>query len=151
MQKYLVFLAFFTFLLIALAFNSSPVRSTTSSLNDIVLALDTIIWVAPDSANALVNPTEVDEESLLDGKMIYNKNCRSCHGKLGDGMGSGANELETKPTDFTNPEFLNQTDGSMFWKTSEGRDEMKTYKEKLSEEEIWLVVNYIKKFASGDQ
>ncbi len=151
MQKYLVFLTFFTFLLISLAFKSLPVRSTTPSLNDTVLAMDTITWVAPDSANNLVNPTEVDEESLLDGKMVYNKNCRSCHGKLGDGAGSGGKELEPKPTDFTNPDFLNQTDGSMFWKTSEGRDEMKAYKAKLDEEDIWLVVNYIKTFASNDQ
>jgi mono/diheme cytochrome c family protein len=151
MQKYLIFLVFSTILFFILSFNSSPVRSTTHSLTDLVLPIDTIIWVAPDSVNNLVNPTESDEESLLDGKMIYNKNCRSCHGKLGDGTGSGGKELETKPTDFTNPEFLDQTDGSMFWKTSEGRDDMKTFKEKLSEEDIWLVVNYIKKFASDNK
>jgi len=150
MQKFLVFLTFFTFLLISLAFESSRVRSKTRSLNDTVLAMDTIIWVAPDSVNNFVNPIEVNEESLLDGKMIYNKNCRSCHGKLGDGTGSGSKDLETIPTDFRNTDFLNQTDGSMFWKISEGRDEMKTYKTKLSEEDIWLVVNYIKEFASND-
>jgi len=151
MQKCLFILVSITFLVIALSFNTLSFRSSKIPQFNFIVAMDTIVWVAPDSANSLVNPTKVDEELLLDGKMIYNKNCRSCHGKLGDGTGSGSKELETIPTDFTNPVFLNQTDGSMFWKISEGRDEMKTYKKKLSEEDIWLVVNYIKKFASDDR
>jgi mono/diheme cytochrome c family protein len=149
MQKYSVFLVVIS--LILLGFKSSPVNCSLSLQYDPVLAMDTIKWVVPDSVNNLVNPTEVNEESLLDGKMIYRKHCRSCHGKLGDGNGTGGKELETIPTDFTNPDFLNQTDGSMFWKTSEGRDEMKSYKAKLDEEDIWLVVNYVKTFASDDQ
>jgi len=147
MKKYLVFLV--TISLITLAFKSSPAKSTTHSVIAPVLTSDSTKWVAPDSVNNLVNPIEMNEELLLDAKMIYNKNCRSCHGKLGDGTGSGGKELETRPTDFTNAEFIKQTDGSMFWKISEGKDEMKTYKEKLSEEDIWLVVNYIKKFAAN--
>jgi mono/diheme cytochrome c family protein len=147
MQKYLVLSV--SIALIALAFYSSPVKSTTRLKYDAVLVLDSVKWLAPDSANNLVNPIEVNEESLLDGKMIYNKNCRSCHGKLGDGTGSGGKELDTVPSDFTNPDFLKQTDGSMFWKISEGKGDMKTYKSKLSKEDIWLVVNYIKKLASN--
>ena len=148
---YLSFFVFSAFVLITLSFQSSPINSTTHKLNYTVMAMDTTIWVAPDAANELKNPIEADEESLLDGKMIYTKHCRSCHGKLGDGMGSGGKELEPKPTDFTNPDFLKQTDGSMFWKIYEGRSDMKTYKAKLSEEDNWLVVNYIKTFASNDQ
>ncbi len=151
MKKYWTFFVFSTFLSITLAFQSSSLKSTTHSKDYIVLAMDTAVWVAPDSVNNIVNPMETDEESLLDGKMIYRKHCRSCHGKLGDGKGTGGKELETKPTDFTNPDYLNQTDGSMFWKISEGRDEMKSYKAKLDEEDIWLVVNYVKTFASDDQ
>lgn len=149
MQKFLVFFVFIA--LIALAFRSPSVNTTARLQYNSVLTLDSIKWMAPDSANNLVNPIEVNEESLLDGKMIYNKNCRSCHGKLGDGTGSGGKELATVPSDFTNPDFLNQTDGSMFWKISEGKDDMKTYKAKLSKEDIWLVVNYIKRFASTEE
>jgi mono/diheme cytochrome c family protein len=148
MKKYLVSLV--TISLIVFAFKSMPAKSTKYLQTASLLTSDSTKWVAPDSANNLVNPIEMDEELLLDAKMIYNKNCRSCHGKLGDGTGSGGRELETVPTDFTNPDFLKQTDGSMFWKISEGRDEMKTYKAKLSEEDIWLVVNYIKRFASSN-
>ncbi|MDH3246620.1 MAG: c-type cytochrome [Saprospiraceae bacterium] len=112
------------------------------------LGRDTTKWIAPDSANALVNPIEADEESLLEGKAAYRKHCRSCHGRLGDGKGTGAVDLTTEVTNFTNPEFLEQSDGSMFWKIGEGRNDMEAYKKKMTEEEIWLTVIYIKTFAS---
>ena len=108
------------------------------------------LWIAPEEANALVNPIEADDEDLAEAKTLYRKHCRSCHGKLGDGKGSGAAELETMPTDFATAEFLNQSDGSMFWKIAEGKDEMKPYNKKMSEEEIWLTVIYIKAFATTE-
>jgi mono/diheme cytochrome c family protein len=36
----------------------------------------------------------------------------------------------------------------MFWQISEGREEMESFKDKLKEEDIWLVVLYIKTFSA---
>ena len=119
-------------------------------MNSFDQEVDTSRWIAPESANALVNPLEVDEDYILEGEMLYKKNCRSCHGKLGDGAGSGAADLSTVPTNFTLPDFLKQSDGSMFWKISEGRDEMESYKKKLSEEDVWLTIIYIKTFVKSE-
>ena len=110
---------------------------------------DSIKWIAPDSANKLINPFETNDENIAKGQPIYKKLCRSCHGRLGDGQGVEAEDLESVTTNFINPSFLEQTDGSMFWKISEGRDDMETFKEKLKEEEIWLVVLYIKTFSAA--
>lgn len=112
---------------------------------------DTTIWVAPDSVNSMINPIEIDEEIMEESQMLYKKHCRSCHGRLGDGKGTGAADISTVPTDFNNPEFLKQSDGSMFWKISEGKDDMAGYSEKLSEEEIWLTVIYIKTFSQTEK
>lgn len=109
---------------------------------------DSIKWVAPDSANKLINPFEMNEENIAKAMPIYKKTCRSCHGRLGNGQGVEAEDLETITTDFTDPSFLEQTDGSMFWKISEGRDDMESFKVKLKEEDIWLVVLYIKTFSA---
>jgi mono/diheme cytochrome c family protein len=109
---------------------------------------DSIKWIAPDTANKLINPFETNDENIAKGQPIYKKLCRSCHGRLGDGQGVEAEDLESVTTDFTNPSFLEQTDGSMFWKISEGRDDMESFKEKLKEEDIWLVVLYIKTFSA---
>jgi mono/diheme cytochrome c family protein len=38
-----------------------------------------------------------------------------------------------------------ETDGSLLWKMSEGRDPMPTWKDILSEKERWQLVDYIRK------
>ena len=129
-----------------LSFMSSKLPTNNEILQKGKIEQDTLKWVAPDSANLLVNPYEANEENLAIAKVIYKKDCRSCHGKLGDGQGVEGEDLSTVPTDFTNSSYVEQTDGSMFWKISEGRDEMESFKAKLDEKQIWLVVLYTKTF-----
>ena len=98
-------------------------------------------------AKQLKNPTQHDKESLSIGKSLYAKHCRSCHGKTGLGDGTKAAELDTPSGDFSTEEFQAQTDGEMFWKTTEGRDDMPTFKKKVaSDEDRWLMVNYMRTF-----
>lgn len=106
-------------------------------------------WVAPASANDLVNPYEMNDKNISAGLLIYKKNCRSCHGRKGDGHGAGA--IGMSPGDFTNPSFVNQSEGSMFWKISEGRTDMDPYNKMLEEEQIWLVVMFIKTFVQESE
>ena len=42
-----------------------------------------------------------DARSINAGKAIYEAKCALCHGLKGDGMGDRADELQTKPRDFT--------------------------------------------------
>jgi len=105
-------------------------------------------WQAPSSAKSLKNPTGSDKESLMIGKGLYDKHCRSCHGKTGLGDGPKAAELDTPSGDFTLPEFQAQTDGELFWKTTEGNGDMPTFEKKIpSEEDRWLIINYMRTFA----
>jgi len=54
----------------------------------------------------------------------------------------------TSSGDFSMEEFQVQTDGEIFWKTTEGRDDMPTFKKKVpSDEDRWLMVNYIRTLA----
>jgi mono/diheme cytochrome c family protein len=102
-------------------------------------------WQVPESAKSLKNPTTQDKESMMIGKGLYDKHCRSCHGKSGLGDGPKAAELDTPSGDFTSPEFQAQTDGEIFWKSTEGRDDMPTFEKKIpSDEDRWLIVNYIR-------
>lgn len=105
-------------------------------------------WEAPESAKSLKNPTASDKESLMIGKGLYDKHCRSCHGKAGLGDGPKAAELDTPSGDFTLSEFQAQADGEIFWKTTEGKDDMPTFEKKIpSDEDRWLIVNYMRTFA----
>jgi mono/diheme cytochrome c family protein len=113
-----------------------------------VLVAQSEPWEAPASAKSMKNPTGNDKESLMIGKSLYDKHCRSCHGKSGLGDGPKAAELDTPSGDFTLPEFQAQTDGELFWKTTEGRDDMPTFEKKIpSDEDRWLIVNYMRSFA----
>lgn len=103
-------------------------------------------WKVPESAQKAKNPIPKNSENINIGKMIYGKHCKSCHGKNGKGDGTKAAELETFPGDFTTAEFKEQTDGTLHYKTAEGRDDMPSFKKKLSDDDIWAVVHYLRSF-----
>ena len=104
-------------------------------------------WPVPDKYNKMSNPVKSDATSLATGKEVWAKHCQSCHGKSGKGDGSKAAQLKTAPDDFTKADFQKQTDGAMFYKTAEGRDDMPSFKKKITDqEEIWAVVNYMRTF-----
>jgi len=106
-------------------------------------------WVVPDSAKNLENPTDAsDEENMEIGEELYMKYCKSCHGKEGLGDGPKAEEIESDMGDFTTEEFHAQTDGSIFYKIEEGRDDMPGFTKKIpDEEDRWLVVNFVRTLA----
>jgi mono/diheme cytochrome c family protein len=84
-----------------------------------------------------------DEDEI--GKDLYSVHCRSCHGKSGLGDGSKAFELDSDVKDFTANSFKSQSDGSVYFKIIMGRNEMPSFDKKIeSEEDRWLLVNYIK-------
>lgn len=104
-------------------------------------------WVAPARAAKKKNPVEASEASLAKGKGVWVKECASCHGDKGKGDGPAVKDLEKKPEDLTLPKTLNQTDGALFWKLTEGRKPMATYEKTLSEEDRWHVINYMRTLA----
>ncbi|MDH5366476.1 MAG: c-type cytochrome [Cyclobacteriaceae bacterium] len=105
-------------------------------------------WVVPEDANNMENPYVDDEELLSIGKTLYMQHCKSCHGKEGLGDGPKAEGLDTPSGDFSVEEFQSQTDGSIFYKTQEGKGDMPSFKKKIAEEEdMWSVVNYLRTLA----
>ncbi len=104
-------------------------------------------WTAPPDAEKKVNPIVANEQSLAAGKALYTKNCNDCHGKKGKGDGPKSGDLEKSPRDFTKDDFQKQSDGSIFWKMTEGRKPMPSFKKDLTEEQRWQVINYVRTLA----
>jgi len=100
-------------------------------------------WNAPESAVKLKNPAKGDD-AIKEGKDLYNQHCKSCHGAKGKGDGTKAEKIDISCGDFTSAETAKKTDGELFWKTTEGRKPMPSYKEKLSDSERWKVISYIR-------
>lgn len=103
-------------------------------------------WVVPANFKSMKNPIATSDASTKAGQAIYTKNCASCHGKAGLGDGVKARALKEFPGDFSKADFQGQTDGEHFCKTKNGRDEMPKYEGKLSDDDIWNTVNYMRTF-----
>ena len=102
-------------------------------------------WPAPADMKSKANPVKSSAASIADGKEAYDKMCASCHGKKGLGDGPKAKLLDTSSGNFASAGFQAMSDGELFYKTKTGRGEMPAYKGKLTDEEIWSVVNYMRK------
>jgi mono/diheme cytochrome c family protein len=104
-------------------------------------------WPVPDKAAKAVNPVKSNASSIAAGKSLWIEHCSSCHGKSGLGDGSKAAQLKTVPPDFTKAAFQSQPDGALYFKVSEGRDDMPAFKKKIPDaEDIWSLVVYMRTF-----
>lgn len=101
-------------------------------------------WKAPASADQKKNPLTADAAAIAEGKKLFLKECASCHGKKGKGDGPSAADLDVPVGNFASEATQNQSDGALFWKTSEGRKPMPSFKKKLSETQIWQTVIFIR-------
>ena len=102
-------------------------------------------WPVPEKAAKTPNPVKSSAESISAGKALWSQHCSSCHGKTGLGDGTKAAQLKTQPNDLTVASFQSQSDGSIFYKISEGRDDMPSFKKKIPDaEDIWDLVNYMR-------
>ncbi len=107
-------------------------------------------WELPEDADKTKNPTTVTPESIAKGKELYLErpkgNCVFCHGDTGTGNEANLPKLRRKPADLTNKERMTaMTDGEVFWKVSKGiQGIMPAGEKRMSEEERWHVVNYVR-------
>jgi mono/diheme cytochrome c family protein len=114
-------------------------------------------WELPEDADKTKNPTTANDESIAKGKELYlerNKgNCIFCHGETGSGNEANLAKLRRKPADLSNKERMTaMTDGEVFWKISKGiTGIMPAGEKRLSEEERWHVLNYVRTLAKDKQ
>jgi len=101
-------------------------------------------WVAPASANDLKNPLAGDAGATKEGKTLYLSLCAPCHGEKGKGDGVAGGSLSPKPANHASALVQGQSDGALFWKMTEGRGPMASYKAALTEKQRWSLVNFIR-------
>jgi mono/diheme cytochrome c family protein len=104
-------------------------------------------WPVPDKFMKMANPVKSDPTSIAAGKELFVKHCQSCHGKSGKGDGPKAAQLKTLPEDMTKVDVQKQPDGAFFYKTTEGRKDMPSFKKKIpDQEDVWSIINYVRTF-----
>ncbi len=103
-------------------------------------------WAAPDSEKGKKNPLPNDKKIVEQGGKVTKVNCVSCHGPKGKGDGPAAVALNPKPADWTSKVVQDETDGEIFWKITNGRGAMPSWRH-LSENDRWAAVRYIRTLA----
>lgn len=97
----------------------------------------------PEAAK-IKNPVPATAESISAGKRSYQRLCVKCHGPEGKGDGTAATGAQ--PPDLTDAQWdYGSTDGDMFAVIHDGTSaDMEGYKERMSDADIWNVVNYVR-------
>ncbi|MBI2460433.1 MAG: c-type cytochrome, partial [Candidatus Rokubacteria bacterium] len=92
------------------------------------------------------------EAALAEGRVIFQINCRPCHGDAADGAGPMAQGLRLKPANFTDPGTIaTVVEAYAFWRATEGGpglppeatpwdSAMPVWKGDLTEEQRWKAV-----------
>lgn len=104
------------------------------------------------------NPIPATRESVEIGNAVYTVNCVVCHGQAGRGDGPAAKTLSEEPFNFTDKNAMARvTDGDLFLLMSEGVSEegaeegapliMPAWKDVLTEEQRWHIVNFLRTFS----
>ena len=105
-------------------------------------------WPVPDKNKTIKAAVNLKDASVIsNGKDLWAKNCKSCHGAKGLGDGPKGASLKTFPGDLSGAAFQGLTDGEIFYKTSTVRDEMPAYEKKLPDaNDRWDLVAYMRTF-----
>jgi mono/diheme cytochrome c family protein len=94
-------------------------------------------WVAPAEAAAKKNPIAGNTDALGGGKKLFMRHCAECHNQDGSGLQDAA--------DLQLAEVQKQTDGSIFWKITNGNVKagMPPFA-RLSDTERWQIVSFVR-------
>lgn len=103
------------------------------------------------TAEILDNPFPITADGLARGKELYNIFCGICHGEKANGLGylydNEANpeaKYLAAPANLINEEFSAASNGRFYHAIMYGKNVMGGYSDKVSYEERWQVIHYIR-------
>jgi mono/diheme cytochrome c family protein len=94
-------------------------------------------WRPPAAAAEKPNPLAVKQQLAAGGRKLFAHNCAECHGHSGEGL--------KKAADLQLPVVQDQSDGTLFWKITNGNPDrgMPSWS-KLPEMQRWQLVLYLR-------
>lgn len=102
-------------------------------------------------AKFTTNPVLPDGGSVSRGQQLYEANCVACHGFEGRGDGELAADYSPPPVDFTAGHTDTHPDGDLYFWIKEGIEgsAMPAFGEQLSDDDIWNLVNYVRRLSAS--
>lgn len=104
---------------------------------------------ADGPSKEIVNPIKLTKASARAGRQAYDRFCVTCHARDGKGAPDIEERLAAPPSDFTDGKWkYGDSDGEIFGIIRRGTPlGMETFKDRLSEQRTWHVVNYLRTFS----
>ena len=106
-------------------------------------------------AEIIDNPYAITNAGLAEGKDLYNVMCGICHVEKGDGLGYLVREdgglYPAAPANLLLDEHVNASNGRYYHAIMYGKNVMGSYKDKLSYEERWNVIHYIRSLQANEK
>jgi mono/diheme cytochrome c family protein len=114
------------------------------------------------TAEITANPFPITTAGLERGKELYNIFCGICHGEKGDGLGylvrdadpatgDAGGKYPAAPANLINDEFTAASNGRYYHAIMYGLNVMGAYKDKISYEERWQVIHYIRSLQAASK
>lgn len=111
------------------------------------LAKDIMVYNIPAdsinmSARILTNPIPLSKEVLEDGKVLYERYCKACHGEGGLGDGKVADQYKGVANLVAKAKVV--TEGHIFHVITHGKGRMWPHGSQVNPDERWKIVHYVK-------
>jgi cytochrome c553 len=101
------------------------------------------VWVVPPESESKLSPFVFSDSTRKAGADLFNTTCKSCHGDPGK---NNAVKLVPAPPDPASAQMQGNKDGALFYKVTEGRVTMPSFKNSLSSADIWKIISFIRSF-----
>ena len=126
---------------------TNPYRVPSEEMAQEYIAAKGLTGTPIEEVKALVR-----KEALIEGRGLYQANCRPCHGSKADGNGPMAVGFRLKPADFTDPGLIaTVVEGYALWRIRDGGrglpkestswdSAMPRWKDELTDDQIWKII-----------
>src|SRR5215471_14429361 len=102
-------------------------------------------WIVPEAAKRVPNPLKPSQTNPSEARRLYQDKCVECHGETGKGDGDQSKMYNTPPANFTDTAHMSSIgDGELFYKITEGHRPMPGFKKRLTDEQRWQLVLFIR-------
>ncbi len=100
-------------------------------------------WIVPAENGSKLSPFAFSDSTRMAGAVLYNLNCKSCHGDPGM---NNVVKLVPLPPDPASAKMQGNSDGAIFYKAAEGRGTMPSFKNTLTASDTWRIISFIRGF-----
>lgn len=101
------------------------------------------------AGSMLKNPIPLTEQSMAEGKRLFENYCLMCHGATGMGDGPVVQRNGPKPPAYNSEQLKNLPEGKMYHSIHYGKNMMGSHASQLTATQRWMIIQYVQTLQQG--